>query len=70
MLNSDQTVMDIVYSPLITPLLVEARAAGCLTIVGTEMLICQGAEAFRIWTGHEAPLQTMDAAVRGWIGGG
>lgn len=70
MLDAHQTVMDIVYTPLVTQLLVEARAAGCLTIVGTEMLICQGAEAFRIWTGTDAPIETMDAAVGGWIGGG
>lgn len=56
-------VMDIIYNPLQTRLLKEARTAGCLTISGLEMFIRQGAEQFKIWTGLEAPLSRMREVV-------
>ena len=49
-------VCDIVYRPLETPLLEAARARGASTLDGLGMLIYQGAEAFRRWTGHEMPV--------------
>ena len=56
-------VMDIVYAPLETRLLREAKAAGCRTVDGLAMLLYQGAEQFRIWTGVPAPVQVMRAAL-------
>lgn len=56
-------VMDIVYAPLETHLLREAKAAGCRTVDGLAMLLYQGAEQFRIWTGMAAPVQVMRAAL-------
>jgi shikimate dehydrogenase len=56
-------VMDIVYAPLETRLLREAKAAGCRTIDGLAMLLYQGAEQFRIWTGLTAPELIMRAAL-------
>jgi shikimate dehydrogenase len=44
-------------------LLREARAVGALTIGGLEMLVYQGAESFRLWTGREAPVSVMRQAV-------
>jgi shikimate dehydrogenase len=44
-------VADIVYRPLETPLLREARAAGLATMDGLGMLIHQGALAFELWFG-------------------
>ena len=52
-------VMDMVYNPLETVLLKEARAAGCGVITGLPMLVFQGAEQIRIWTGMEPPVEWM-----------
>jgi shikimate dehydrogenase len=57
------TVMDIVYNPLETELLKKAAALGCRIIPGIRMFIHQGAEQFRLWTGLQAPIQAMTAAV-------
>ncbi|MDK2891951.1 shikimate dehydrogenase [Methanohalophilus sp.] len=62
-LHSDLVVFDIVYNPLETKLLQEARAVGAKTIDGVGMLVHQGAEAFRIWTGRDPPVETMRKAV-------
>ncbi|MGB0389301.1 MAG: shikimate dehydrogenase [Ardenticatenaceae bacterium] len=56
------TVYDLVYNPLETRLLAEARAAGAQAIDGLGMLIHQGAVAFTLWTGKEAPVEVMRAA--------
>ncbi len=52
-------VMDIVYAPLETKLLREAKEAGCRTINGLAMLLYQGAAQFELWTGRKAPLAVM-----------
>lgn len=59
LLKSRMLVCDIVYNPLKTKLLLEAEKAGCDTVNGLGMLAYQGAEAFKLWTGVEAPVQTM-----------
>jgi shikimate dehydrogenase len=51
------TVYDIVYAPLETPLLAEAKARGHRTIDGLAMLIGQAAEAFELFFGIPAPRQ-------------
>jgi shikimate dehydrogenase len=55
-------VYDLVYRPRPTRLLREANASGCRTQDGLEMLIRQGAEAFGIWTGRDAPVEVMREA--------
>lgn len=52
-------VCDLIYNPKKTKLLQEAEKLGCKTMSGLGMLIYQGAEAFEIWTGIEAPVETM-----------
>ncbi len=52
-------VFDIVYNPIITRLLREAKAAGAKVIGGVDMLAAQGALAFEKWTGHAAPVELM-----------
>ena len=52
-------VMDIVYAPLETRLLSEAKAAGRQTINGLAMLLYQGVAQFELWTGLEAPVEIM-----------
>ncbi len=62
-MHSDLTVFDIVYNPLETMLLKEAKKAGAKTITGEMMLVYQGAEAFRIWTGTKPPVDIMRKAL-------
>ena len=63
-LHSGLLVYDIVYNPLKTQLLIDAEAAGARTLGGLWMLVYQGVEAFKIWTGIEPSAQTMyDAAL-------
>jgi shikimate dehydrogenase len=64
-MHSELTVFDIVYNPLETRLLREAKTAGATTVNGVMMLIYQGAEAFRIWNGIEPPIDVMKKAVMG-----
>jgi len=61
-------VFDVVYHPLETPLLREARAAGLQTIDGAKMLVHQGAASFVLWTALEPPVQVMEEAVRKALG--
>ncbi|MBI3603794.1 MAG: shikimate dehydrogenase [Nitrospirae bacterium] len=57
------TVMDIVYNPLETRLLQEAKAAGCRTIPGVEMFLYQAIAQFELWTGQTAPADVMRAVL-------
>jgi shikimate dehydrogenase len=52
LLKKGMVVMDIVYEPLQTRLLREAKEKGCVTVDGLEMLIRQGMAQFEIWTGR------------------
>lgn len=60
----EQAVFDIVYTPLETKLLREARACGARTIPGIEMFVNQAALQFRHFTGREAPVEVMRQVVR------
>jgi shikimate dehydrogenase len=62
-LHPDLFVMDMVYDPLETTLLRDARARGCRTLGGLPMLVYQGARAFEIWTDRPAPVEVMREAV-------
>ena len=62
LLNPKLVVYDIIYNPLPTRLLREAKAAGARTIDGLDMLVWQGALAFKKWTGREAPFEIMKQA--------
>ena len=57
----DLVVTDAVYSPAETRMLREARAAGCRTCDGLGMLLCQGAEGFRLYSGLEMPIEEIRA---------
>lgn len=61
-LEPGHTVVDLVYEPRVTPLLRSAEARGCRAVGGLGMLVHQGALAFRLWTGQDAPLEAMRAA--------
>ena len=62
-LHPELTVFDIVYNPLETKLLKEAKSIGAKTIRGDLVLVYKGAEAFRLWTGIEPPVEIMKKAV-------
>ena len=58
-LHEGLAVADIIYNPWKTKLLCMAEQAGCKAFNGYSMLIWQGAEAFRIWTGQEMPVDQV-----------
>jgi shikimate dehydrogenase len=57
-------VSDIVYNPARTKLLRVAEEKGCQTVPGLGMLVYQGTEGFRKWTGAEPPVEVMFGVVR------
>jgi len=66
-LREDMVVMDLVYNPLETVLLKEAKKANAKAINGLGMLIHQGAVAFKIWTGVEPNVKVMRKAVERFL---
>jgi len=63
--EAGQTVVDLAYRAdgRPTALVAAARAAGCDVVDGLEALVRQGARSFELWTGVEAPVAAMRAAV-------
>lgn len=62
-LPRDAFVLDLVYNPPETALVRAAHAVGLRATGGLSMLLYQGAEAFTLWTGYEAPLAIMRSAL-------
>lgn len=62
-LSSDHTVCDVVYSTGETSLLIAANEFRATTMGGLGMLLHQGAEAIRLWSGQEPPLPVMRLAI-------
>lgn len=58
------TVFDLVYNPVETKLMRQAREAGALAMGGLEMLVYQGAAAWELWTGQKAPVEVMVTAAK------
>jgi len=56
------TVFDLVYNPVETRLLQQARRSGARAIDGLGMLVRQGVLVFEMWTGKPAPVEVMHAA--------
>jgi len=61
-------VADIVYFPLETAFLREARMKGCDTLDGSRMVVHQAAEAFRIMTGEMADAERMMQSFTAFVG--
>ena len=59
--RADAVVCDIVYAPLMTPLLEAARARGLKTVDGLSMLMHQAVRGYCAWLGETA---VVDAALR------
>ncbi|MCP4681379.1 MAG: shikimate dehydrogenase [Desulfobacterales bacterium] len=58
-----QLVFDVVYNPLETKLLAEARAKGLKVISGVDMFINQAVLQFERFTGNDAPIDVMRKVV-------
>ncbi|HUF33601.1 MAG TPA: shikimate dehydrogenase [Acidimicrobiales bacterium] len=69
LLGPGQLVVDLVYEPLVTPLVAAARERGARAANGVGMLIHQAALSFRLWTREDAPLEAMSAAVLAHLAG-
>ena len=63
-IGPDAVVVDLVYAGSESRLVAQARARGATGIDGLEVLVRQGAESLRIWTGMEPPLDAMREAAR------
>lgn len=67
-MHEDLVVFDAVYNPHETLLLKEAAKAGAKPVYGIKMLLYQGAESFKIWTGSEPPIDVMENALKQYLG--
>lgn len=67
-INPNSIVYDIVYKPIDTDLIRKAKEVNAKVVYGYEMLIAQGAQAFKIWTGCDAPIDAMKKALFGIFG--
>ena len=63
-MHENLAVFDAVYNPNETVLIKEALKAGAKPVYGIKMLLYQGAESFKIWTGREPPVDVMEDALR------
>ena len=63
-LDAAIVLVDLVYGGSETRLVEEARRRGATVVEGLEILVRQGAESLRIWTGLEPPLDVMRKAAR------
>lgn len=61
MFHKDLVVSDIIYNPRETKLMKLAKEAGCQAFNGLYMLMYQGAEAFKLWTGQDMPIDIIKA---------
>ena len=63
-MDENLVVFDAVYNPNETVLLKEAIKANAKPVYGIKMLLYQGAESFKIWTGKTAPVDVMEKALK------
>lgn len=62
-LQNDLIVMDAVFIPFETRLIKEANETGCTTIPGVRMLLHQACGQVELYTGHDAPFETMERVI-------
>ena len=63
-MHEDLVVFDAVYNPNETVLIKEAIKANAKPVYGIKMLLYQGAESFKIWTGQNPPVDVMEDALK------
>ncbi len=61
--HPELVVSDVIYNPKKTKLLAMAESVGLATFNGMYMLLYQGAEAFKIWTGQDMPIELVKQEV-------
>lgn len=69
-IRPDLLVCDVILNPPRTAFLAAAAARGARTLDGLGMLVGQGAIAFKMWTGHDAPVDVMRNALEEVFGVG
>lgn len=57
-------VCDVIFNPVETPFLKAAAENGAKTVTGLGMLVQQAALNFTLWTGMDAPVEVMEAALK------
>ena len=67
-MDKNSIVYDIVYTPMNTDLINNAKKNGATIIYGYEMLLSQASHAFEIWHGVKAPYEDED--VHAWDSSG
>ena len=63
-IENSTLINDMVYNPLDTPMLINAKNRGVRTLSGLPMLVLQGAASFELWTGKQAPVDVMFSSAR------
>ena len=63
-MHEDLVVFDAVYNPNETALIKQAIKANAKPVYGIKMLLYQGVESFKIWTGQNPPVDVMEDALR------
>ena len=58
---------DIIYNPEKTPLLLNAKKLGAKAINGLDMLILQGMEAFKLWTGKKSDYNLISGKLKAYF---
>lgn len=67
-LRADQVVMDMVYDPLVTTFLSQAKQAGVKTCLnGLSLLVAQGAASFELWTETQMPVAEVEKHLAGLL---
>ena len=63
LLRPELVCADVIYAPEETAFLKLAKQVGSPTLNGLGMVLYQGAESFRLWTGHEMPIDAVKAVL-------
>ena len=59
MIAAEQWIADVIYTPLETQLIANAKRKGCRTMTGGGMCVHQAAELFRLFTGISPDIERM-----------
>ncbi|MHA1271713.1 MAG: shikimate dehydrogenase [Candidatus Helarchaeota archaeon] len=63
LLRDDLNIFDVVYNPLETQLIKDAKSIGAKAVGGIKMFLYQGVEGFELWTGKKAPVELMEKII-------
>jgi shikimate dehydrogenase len=66
-LLSDKVVLDLVFTPVDTKFLEQAKKAKCKIIEGYQVSLYQACYQFELYTGYSAPVEVMKKALMAYI---